>query len=64
MLGLGTEADEEKSFEMFLTRAFGADAIVLDEEGKPLSLVKPNDSVIFFNFFIFSLFSSIFIFSF
>lgn len=38
------------SYAKDVTDEFVLPTVIVDEEGKPLSLVKPNDSVIFFNF--------------
>ncbi|MCD7708590.1 MAG: 2,3-bisphosphoglycerate-independent phosphoglycerate mutase [Clostridiales bacterium] len=38
------------SYENGVTDEFVLPTVITDEDGKPLSLVKPNDSVIFFNF--------------
>ena len=38
------------SYARDVTDEFVLPTVIVDEEGKPLSLVKPNDSVIFFNF--------------
>ncbi len=40
----------EDSYKEGVTDEFVLPTVVVDEEGKPLSLVRPNDSVIFFNF--------------
>ncbi|MCC8168640.1 MAG: 2,3-bisphosphoglycerate-independent phosphoglycerate mutase [Clostridiales bacterium] len=40
----------EDSYKEGVTDEFVLPTVVVDEDGKPLSLVRPNDSVIFFNF--------------
>ena len=40
----------QESYDNGVTDEFVVPTVITDEAGKPLSLVKPNDSVIFFNF--------------
>jgi len=40
----------QKSYDNGVTDEFVLPTVIVDEEGKPVSVVKPNDSVIFFNF--------------
>ena len=40
----------QKSYDAGVTDEFVKPTVITDSEGKPLSLVKPGDSVIFFNF--------------
>ena len=40
----------QKSYDDDVTDEFVLPTVIVDEDGKPLSLVKENDSVIFFNF--------------
>ena len=40
----------QKSYDNGVTDEFVLPTVITDEAGKPLSVVKPNDSVIFFNF--------------
>ncbi len=55
VLGEGVKATDciqamQESYDKGVTDEFVLPTVITDEEGKPLSLVKPNDSVIFFNF--------------
>ncbi|HAJ74533.1 MAG TPA: 2,3-bisphosphoglycerate-independent phosphoglycerate mutase [Lachnospiraceae bacterium] len=55
VLGEGVKAADpvqamQDSYDNGVTDEFVLPTVITDEEGKPLSLVKPNDSVIFFNF--------------
>ena len=40
----------QKSYDNGVTDEFVLPTVITDESGKPLSVVKPNDSIIFFNF--------------
>ena len=40
----------QKSYDNGVTDEFVLPTVITDEDGKPLSLVRPNDSVIFYNF--------------
>ncbi len=40
----------QKSYDNGVTDEFVLPTVITDENGKPLSLVRPNDSVIFYNF--------------
>ncbi len=40
----------QKSYDNGVTDEFVLPTVIVDAEGKPVSVVKPNDSVIFFNF--------------
>ena len=40
----------QKSYDNGVTDEFVLPTVIVDDEGKPVSVVKPNDSVIFFNF--------------
>ncbi|MDO4499894.1 MAG: 2,3-bisphosphoglycerate-independent phosphoglycerate mutase [Erysipelotrichaceae bacterium] len=53
--GKGVQATDpikamQDSYDEGVTDEFVKPTVITDENGKPLSLVKPNDSVIFFNF--------------
>ena len=55
VLGEGIKATDpiaamQASYDEGITDEFVVPTVITDEEGKPLSLVKANDSVIFFNF--------------
>ena len=55
VLGKGVVATDpiaamQASYDDGVTDEFVLPTVITDEAGKPLSLVKPNDSVIFFNF--------------
>ena len=55
VLGEGIKATDpvqamQESYDNGVTDEFVIPTVITDEEGKPLSVVKPNDSVIFFNF--------------
>ena len=55
VLGEGVKATDciaamQESYDKGVTDEFILPTVITDEAGKPLSLVKPNDSVIFFNF--------------
>ena len=55
VLGEGEKATDpvaamQASYNNGVTDEFVLPTVITDEAGKPLSLVKPNDSVIFFNF--------------
>ena len=55
VLGEGVKATDpvqamQESYDKDVTDEFVLPTVITDESGKPLSLVKPNDSVIFFNF--------------
>ena len=53
--GEGVKSDDplkamQESYDKDVTDEFVLPTVITDKEGNPLSLVKPNDSVIFFNF--------------
>ena len=55
VLGEGIKATDciqamQESYDNGVTDEFIVPTVITDEAGKPLSLVKPGDSVIFFNF--------------
>ncbi|MBO7453359.1 MAG: 2,3-bisphosphoglycerate-independent phosphoglycerate mutase [Clostridiales bacterium] len=55
VLGEGVRATDcveamQKSYDEGVTDEFVLPTVITDADGKPLSVVKPNDSVIFFNF--------------
>jgi 2,3-bisphosphoglycerate-independent phosphoglycerate mutase len=55
VLGVGDQATDciqamQDSYDKGVTDEFILPTVITDEEGKPLTVVKPNDSVIFFNF--------------
>ena len=55
VLGEGVKATDcveamQKSYDDGVTDEFVLPTVITDADGKPLSVVKPNDSVIFFNF--------------
>ena len=55
VLGEGVKATDciqamQDSYDKGVTDEFVLPTVITDEEGKPLSVVKPNDSIIFFNF--------------
>ncbi len=55
VLGEGVKATDciqamQDSYDNGVTDEFVLPTVITDENGKPLSVVKPNDSVIFFNF--------------
>ena len=55
VLGEGVKATDpvqamQDSYDNGVTDEFVLPTVITDEEGKPLSVVKPDDSVIFFNF--------------
>ncbi|MCR5002151.1 MAG: 2,3-bisphosphoglycerate-independent phosphoglycerate mutase [Lachnospiraceae bacterium] len=55
VLGEGIKATDpikamQESYDNDVTDEFVLPTVITDEAGKPLSVVKPNDSVIFFNF--------------
>ena len=55
VLGEGVKATDpvaamQKSYDDGVTDEFVLPTVITDEAGKPLSVVKPNDSIIFFNF--------------
>ncbi len=55
VLGEGVKATDpvkamQESYDGGVTDEFVLPTVITDEAGKPLSVVKPNDSVIFFNF--------------
>ncbi|MBR6273395.1 MAG: 2,3-bisphosphoglycerate-independent phosphoglycerate mutase [Lachnospiraceae bacterium] len=49
---MDTSATEavQKSYDNGVTDEFVLPTVITDENGKPLSLVRPNDSIIFYNF--------------
>ena len=55
VLGVGEQATDciqamQDSYDKGVTDEFILPTVITDEAGKPLTVVKPNDSVIFFNF--------------